>query len=322
MMRSAESETLEISAFILAAGRGTRLYPYSQTINKPLLPILNKPLIIHSIERFLKVGIENIGIVIKGEEQQIPILLQNEYPKINFEYIIQNVPLGTGHAVLQIENRVKTENFIVVAGDSLFPTKFLRNICLLHQKSQNSATLALEEMNFEKMRHSSTVDYHNEQVWAIREKPKTEDEVLSNLNSAACYVFSSAIFTSLKQIEKSKRKEYELTSAINHLIKREMIVGGNIASQVHHISNSYDLWKLNLDFLYKMKSRSVYGNLIDEEARINTTAELLNSIVGAKSTIGKNVKLEKTVVLPNSIVNKNYKNSLVLSEHAETFMKE
>jgi NDP-sugar pyrophosphorylase family protein len=321
-MKSTESEIIEFSAFILAAGRGTRLYPYSQTMSKPLLPILNKPLIIHSIERLLEAGIENIGVIIKKEEQQIPILLQKKYPSRKFLYIIQKDPLGTGHAVLQIENRVKTENFIVVAGDSLFSTNFLRNISLLHLKNQYSATLALEEMEFEKMRFCSTVDYHNEQVWAIREKPQTEEEKLSNLNSAACYVFSSAIFDSLKKVEKTQRDEYEIASAITQLIKGEMIVGGKITSQVHHISNSYDLWKINLDFLRKTKFKDAYGNLVAEDARIDASAELSNSIVGEKSRIRKNVKLEKTVVLPNSIINNSYMNSLVLSEHAETFTGE
>ncbi len=321
-MRSSESIINEISAFILAAGRGTRLYPYSQKISKPLLPILNKELIIHSIERLLKAGISNIGIVIKENEQQIPLLLQKVYPNRYFQYITQKIPLGTGHAVLQIEHRVKTENFIVVAGDSLFSADFLHSICVHHLKNQYSTTLALEEMNYEEMHHSSTVDYHNEQVWAILEKPQTEDEILSNLNSAACYVFSSTIFNSLKYIKKSQRNEYELASAINHLIKRGMIVGGDIASQVHHISNSYDLWKLNMDFLRITKFKDINGNLIARETKIEPSAKLSNSIVGMQSEIGKNVKLEKTVVLPNSLVNISYKNSLVLSEHAESFMGE
>jgi glucose-1-phosphate thymidylyltransferase len=321
MMRSAESEIIDISAFILAAGRGSRLYPYSKTVSKPLLPILNKPLIIHSIERLLEAGIENIGVVIKEEEQQIPYLLQKNYPKRKFQYIIQKEPLGTGHAVLQIENRVRTENFIVVAGDSLFSIDFLRNICLDHLNNQNSATLSLEKMSFEKMQLCSTVDYHNGRVWEIREKPQSESEILSNLNSAACYVFSTAIFNSLKYIDKSQRNEYELASAINHLIKEKMIVGGNIATKVHHVSNSYDLWKLNIDFLDKTKSKDADGNLIDEDVKINPSAIILKTIVGEKSKIGKNVKLEKTVILPNSMVNNSYKNSLVLSEHAETFME-
>jgi glucose-1-phosphate thymidylyltransferase len=321
-MRKSESVINEISAFILAAGRGTRMYPYSQIISKPLLPILNKEIIIHSIERLLNAGISNIGIIIKENEQEIPNLLQKKYPTRKFQYIDQKVPLGTGHAVLQIENKVKTDNFIVVAGDSLFSADFLHNICLHHLKNQYSTTLALEEMNFEEMRHCSTVDYHNEQVWAILEKPQTEDEVLSNLNSAACYVFSSAIFNSLKHIKKSPRNEYELASAINHLIKKDMVVGGNIATYVHHISNSYDLWKLNIDFLLKTESKDVNGNLIGQETKIESSAEISNTIVGTKSKIGKNVKLEKTVVLPNSNVNISYKNSLVLSEHAETFTEQ
>jgi glucose-1-phosphate thymidylyltransferase len=318
-MRKSGSVINEIPAFILAAGRGTRMYPYSKIISKPLLPILNREIIIHSIERLIKAGISNIGIIIKENEQQIPDLLQKSFPKRKFQYIIQKVPLGTGHAVLQIENKIKSENFLVVAGDSLFSENFLHKIYHHHLKNQYSATLALEEMNFEEMRHSSTVNYHNGQIWAILEKPRSEKEVLSNLNSAACYVFSSAIFNSLKHIKKSLRNEYELASAINHLINEDMIVGGNIATQVHHISNSYDLWKLNIDFLLEMESKDVNGNLIDQKTEIDPSAEISDSIVGTKSKIGKKVKLEKTVVLPHSNVNISYKNSLVLSDHAETF---
>lgn len=320
-MRRSEFISNEISAFILAAGRGTRMYPFSQNISKPLLPILNKEILVHSIERFLDAGINNIGVVIKEEEKHIPSLLQRNFPKKKFQYVTQKVPLGTGHAVLQIENKVRTENFIVVAGDSLFPTDFLRNICLHHLRNQYSTTLALEEMNFEEMQHCSTVDFHDGQVWEVREKPQTEDQILSNLNSAACYVFSSVIFNSIKQIKKSLRNEYELASAVNHLIKNKMKVGGHIVPRVYHISNSYDLWKLNIDLLHKMDSKDVNGNLIAEEAVIEPSAEISNSIIGQKSKIGKEVKLEKTVVLPNSDVNTSYQNSLVISEHVETFVE-
>ena len=133
--------------------------------------------------------------------------------------------------------------------------------------------------------------------------------------------FVSMMPISLKTIEKSQRDEYELASAIMELIKRDMVVGGDIVSQVHHVSNSYDLWKLNIDFLFETNFKDVNGNLIGVNTKIDPTVELTNSIIGPNSEIGKNVKLEKTVVLPNSLVNISYKNSLVLSEHVETFME-
>ncbi|MHA2139011.1 MAG: sugar phosphate nucleotidyltransferase, partial [Candidatus Hodarchaeales archaeon] len=53
MSNRAERGKSNLSAYILAAGRGSRMYPFSQLISKPLLPIVNIPIILHSIEQLL-----------------------------------------------------------------------------------------------------------------------------------------------------------------------------------------------------------------------------------------------------------------------------
>ena len=323
MFRNKREElgSMTFSAYILAAGRGTRMYPYSQTIIKPLLPIINKSLILHAIDKLLESGIrfKKIGIVVREGEQQIPEIINKSYPEISFDYIIQDKPLGTGHAVLQLENLVKTKDFIVVAGDSLFPSTFIKDFSNLHKKECNSVTLALEKMSFEQMRYSSTVSFRNGRVWDIREKPQTKEEILSNLNSAAMYIFSHSIFNALKKIQMSVRKEYELISAIKVLLHQEAKVGGSIVSRVLHISNSYDLWRFNREFLEKLNNRDPNGNLIGENVAIAKTAKITGSIVGSQSQIADNVKLINSVILPKSIISRSFSNSLVLSDHAETF---
>ena len=318
-MRGKETRTLNLSAIILAGGKGTRLYPYSNEISKPLLPLLNKPMIVHSIERIYDSGIENVGVLVGRREQKLQEILYEYFPRKNFQFFVQEKPLGTGDAVLQVERGIHTNNFLVVAGDSLFSKEFFREVSLKHLKNKYTATLALEKMPFEKMRYSSTVDFHDNRIWKIREKPKTKDEILSNLNSAACYVFTSEIFNALKHIEKSQRNEYELASAINYLINNEKVVGGLISSKVDHISNSYDLWKTNIEFLHQTKLKDTRGNMIAENISISNSAEIMNSVLGNNSVIGNNVKLENAVVLPNSVVNNSYKNALILSEHVEIF---
>jgi len=312
---------MALSAFILAAGKGSRMYPYSKEINKPLLPVINKPLITHVINRLIdsEIRFNKIGIVIREGELQIQEVINKYYPKASFDYIIQDKPLGTGHAVLQLENRVKTNDFLVVAGDSLFPSRFIRNISDLHEKNRNSATLALEKMNFEQMRHCSTVKFSKGRVWDIREKPKTKEEILSNLNSAAMYLFSHSIFNVLKQIQLSVRNEYELVSAIKELIIKKEKIGGSRVSRVLHISNSHDLWQSNLAFLAKVETKDINGNLIGENVTISKSAKIKNSVIGNHSQIFNGVELINTVILPNSIITRSFSNSLILSDYAETF---
>jgi glucose-1-phosphate thymidylyltransferase len=316
-----ETKPMTFSAYILAAGKGTRMYPYSERIIKPLLPIINKPLLIHVVENLLEseVPFEKIGIVVREGEKQIQEIMEKHYPKIAFEYVTQEKPLGTGHAVLQLENQVDQKDFLVIAGDSLFSAESIKKLVSVHKKECNAVTLALEKMDFEQMRYSSTVKFSNRRVWDIKEKPQTKDEVLSNLNSAAMYIFSHSIFNALKDIQMSIRSEYELASAIKLLLNKDLRVGGSVVSRVVHISNSFDLWRFNQEFLAKSQNLDINGNLIGEGVTIASNAKVVNSIIGNQSQILKNVEIINSIVLPNSVIDKSYRNSLVLSNHAETF---
>ena len=310
---------MTISTFILAAGKGTRLYPFSHDTPKPMLPLLNKPLICHSIERFLMAGISKIGIVIQKNDRITPRYVHMTFPGLNLRFIFQKKTLGTAHAVLQVKNYLTTENFLVIAGDSLFSASFLKQLSKTHLKEKNTITLSLEKMEFDLMKDSSTVNYHHGRVLEVREKPQTPAEVLSDLNSAALYIFSKSIFNVLKNIKKTKRDEYELATVINETIRQGYRVGGLVTKRVCHISTSHDLWRLNLKFLYETHERKVNGNIIGKNVRIDKSAVIQNSILGDNTVVEKGVVLKNSVVLSNTIVNQNYENSLIKSDYFECF---
>ncbi|MFX0150251.1 MAG: sugar phosphate nucleotidyltransferase [Candidatus Hodarchaeota archaeon] len=310
---------MNISAFIMAAGKGTRLFPFSKTKPKAMLPLLNKPIIFHSIERLLEAGFTNIGVIIKEEDNIIPSEVQKAFPDLDPFFIVQKEALGTGNAVLQIKEYLTTEHFLVIAGDSLFASSFLKKLYETHLYEKNDVTLSLEKMKFRLMKASSSVDYKNGRVWKIREKPQNESEVLSNLNSAALYVFSKSIFDILKVINKSERGEYELVTAINETIHAQNRVGGVITQRVCHISTPEDLWRFNLQFLLETDIGKINGNMIGENVRINESAKIQNSILGDNSIVIENVSIKNSVILPDTIIDKDYENSLVQSDYFETF---
>ncbi len=313
---------MNISAFILAAGKGKRLYPYTLHTPKPMLPILNKPIIQHSIERLLYSNIYQIGIIIPNNDLIIKEFIHKVFPKLNPVFITQEKALGTAHAVSQIENYVETDNFIVIAGDSLFPVPYLQQLCLTHQKEGNTITLSLEKMEFDLMKSSSTVDYRDGRVWEIREKPATLEEILSDLNSSALYMFSTAIFKTLGKIKKSIRGEYELATAINKVIDDGYRVGGVITDRLCHISDSKDLWRFNLKFLSESSEKDENKNKIGQNVTLPISFKIKNSIIGDYVVINNDLRIENTVVLPKTIVKRNYKNALVQTDYFETFSSE
>lgn len=318
-MEIADLKKMSISAFILAAGKGSRMLPLTSDIPKPMLPILNKPIISHSIERLLRAQISDIGIIIGKNDQIIPSYVKNRYPDLNLCFIKQGKALGTAHAVLQIQDHLTTKNFIAIAGDSLFSSSFLKQLGETHLKEENDITLALEKMEFELMRESSTVDYRNGRVFEVREKPQTPAEILSDLNSAALYIFSDSIFNIIEGIKKTIRGEYELVTAINKTIQFGGRVGGRLTERVCHISTIRDLWRFNLKFLHEKLKGKVNGNLIGKNVTIKEAAIVKNSVLGDNSYIKKGVVLNHCVVLPDTTIDCSYENSLIKSEYIESF---
>ncbi len=310
---------MKISAFILAAGKGTRMYPFTSETPKPMLPLLNKPIIFHSIERLLRAHISDIGVVVRKCDQIIPSYINTTFPDLNPCFIIQEKALGTAHAVLQVQDYLTSKNFIVVAGDSLFSSSFLIQLSNTHLKEKNDITLALEKMDFDLMKESSTVDYRNGRVFEVREKPQTPTEVLSDLNSAALYTFSESIFDVIKDIKKSKRGEYELVTAINKIIHQGGQVGGIITERVCHISTIRDLWRFNLKFLHKTLKGEINGNLVGTNVTIKESSIIKNSILGDNSHVEKGVVLKNCVVLPHTTIERSYENALIKSDYIEIF---
>ena len=58
------AETNNITGVILAAGQGSRMHPFSERRPKPLLPILNRPLLAHQLDQMAQIGIKQVIIVI------------------------------------------------------------------------------------------------------------------------------------------------------------------------------------------------------------------------------------------------------------------
>ena len=87
-------------ALILAAGKGTRMWPLTENYPKPLLPLCGKPIIEQQITALRKVGVSKINILIGHRMKQISDLVgSGEKYNVEIKYIVQNEQKGTGHAV-------------------------------------------------------------------------------------------------------------------------------------------------------------------------------------------------------------------------------
>lgn len=116
---SLKQSILPIHAFIMAGGRGERLKPLTDTIPKPMLPLGEKPIIEHNIDRLISYGIEEITVSVRYLGDQIKEYFRNGEDKgIKINYIEENYPLGT-IGCLGLADTF-SQNYILVMNSDLF----------------------------------------------------------------------------------------------------------------------------------------------------------------------------------------------------------
>ena len=122
------------TAMVLAAGRGNRMRPLTDTLPKPLAPVAGKPLIAHTIERLARAGIERIVINLSWRGQQIREALGNGAAfGVQIQYSDEGeVALETGGGIVQALPLLGLKPFWVVSGDIWLDYPFVDGAALLH----------------------------------------------------------------------------------------------------------------------------------------------------------------------------------------------
>lgn len=107
-----------IQFVILAGGLGTRLYPISKNIPKPLVDVCGKPFLAYLVEHILEMGFSNITILSGYLAEHIDNFCSRYEPKI--KNIIEGQPLGTGGAIRAALNSID-DRFVLMNGDTFIP---------------------------------------------------------------------------------------------------------------------------------------------------------------------------------------------------------
>ncbi|MDP6612766.1 MAG: sugar phosphate nucleotidyltransferase [Candidatus Hydrothermarchaeota archaeon] len=201
-----------MKAVILAAGKGTRLEPLTNTMPKCMLPLAGKPILEHIVLAMRGAGITDIVMVVGYRSEDIMTYFGDgaDYG-VKLSYVTQEEKLGTAHALSMARME---EDFLALNGDTLISSQTLMEVLRFHE---GSATLALKRMD--DPRNYGAVVLEGNRVMKLVEKPEKK---ISTLINAGIYAFSPEIFDVIRKTEKSERGEYELTSSINRLID-----GGN-----------------------------------------------------------------------------------------------
>ena len=276
-----------MQAVILAAGKGTRIYPMGLKKPKPLIEVANKPVLEHNLDQM--VGFIDEAIIIVGyKKDMIMNHLGDNYRGIKMTYVVQEEQLGTGHAVLLAEKHVHGK-FLVLNGDDLFSKKDMVSIsqcnnCLLVQYKDDPSAFG-------------SVVIKNNFVQDVVEK---SDTFVSHYVNTGMYCFMPDVFQVLHTIPLSARGEYELTDAVKELAKQGRMHAEEVTGHWIPVGYPWHILEASEALLNENEEISIRGSL-GENVTISGSLD-----VGEGSTVGEGVVLRGNIVIgKNCSIGKN-----------------
>ncbi|MFC1495839.1 sugar phosphate nucleotidyltransferase [Candidatus Margulisiibacteriota bacterium] len=208
-----------VSAIVLAAGKGVRM---KSELPKVMHPLLGKPLLAYVIETLHYFNISSIHVVVGYKKE----LIENQFASAGVDFIWQQEQLGTGHAVLQAEeafNQKKTETVLVLAGDvPLLKAETLKALVDFHNQ-HNSAATDLTAIMPDAGNYGRVIrDRDGHILKIVEKKDATEDELKIKEINTGTFCFNAAkLFAALKEVRSENAQgEYYLTDTIEILKKQ------------------------------------------------------------------------------------------------------
>ncbi len=238
---------------ITAAGKGTRLLPFTKEMPKEMMPIFSQgftknrvvlPLLQYIYEQLYSMNFRDYCFVVGREKRSIEDhftphesylkelngqykdVLKQFYKKLEKSHLVwinQNKPLGFGDAVKRAERYVGNEDFILHAGDVTILSKrkhpILRLIDVAERNPDAKAILLCKKVRDAKRYGVPKMKKISNNIFLVDEVVEKPNKPKSNFGILPLYYFRSDIFASLKKTKLGKGKELQLTDAIQNMIK-------------------------------------------------------------------------------------------------------
>ncbi len=298
--------------------------PISFTGPKHLIPIANKPIVVHIIEEIAAAGIHEIGIIINRRwERAFRRALEGADKRWNVEITIiyQDKPLGLAHAASIARSFVAGEPFLMCLGDNLLEAG-LGQIVSLYEAGEAHAVIALYEVeNPSAFGVAELADGH---VLRVVEKPK---QPKSKWAIIGMYIFDPQVFEVIDALKPSARGEYEITDAIQGLIDRKLVVVPHfVEGWWMDTGKAADMIRANRRKLLQLarNTQTDVGSVILDGCRADQLPEgttIVGSEIRGPVIIGKGCHIEASYIGPFTaigdgvrIVRSEVENSILLND--------
>ena len=271
------------------AGLGSRFLPATKATPKEMLPVVDKPLIQYAVEEAIDAGFTELifvtgktkraisdhfnvyldsGISNISNEKKKLLDEMNEIipPHVSCTYILQDEPLGLGHAILQAKSAIGGDPFAVVLADDLIEAeKSVLKQMVENYHDPNTSILSVQKVDHEDSIHYGMVSTEDkntnmQQLNDIVEKPLPKNSP-SDLGVVGRYIFTNKILSFLERTSFGAGNEIQLTDGIKAMLQTNKVYAYQFDGKRFDCGDKLGFMKANIEFALKNPK---FGNDLKE----------------------------------------------------------
>lgn len=290
----------DMTGIILAAGKGSRMQPFSDFCPKSVLPIMGKPIVVHQLEMMHALGIRRVIIVVGHLGYQLvgTVARSSVAGDLRIDYVDQKETLGIAHALGTLEQRVDGASLMFL-GDIYFITDRLADMVSMYDDPNVGAVLAAKVEKDPKAVSRNFAVYENDAgiVTRVIEKPR---HARTDLKGCGLYLFGPEIFDAIRRTPRTAmRDEYEITDSIQILINDGVGVrAARVIDDDLNLTMAGDLLSINLAEL----ERAGRDNLVADGTDVPPGVSLDHCTIGSRVRFDGSARLARCVVFDDVVI--------------------
>ncbi len=333
-----------MKAVVMAGGFGSRIQPLTNSRPKPMLPIMNKPMMEYTMMMLKDLGISEFIVLLYFK----PEIIQDHFKDgsdfgIKITYIVPDDDYGTAGAVKLAQEAIGDENFIIISGDLVTDFDF-QKLFDFHKSKKSKLSIGLTSVE-NPLQFGVVIANEDDVIEKFLEKPSwgevfsdtintgiyiIEPEILNYIPKNENFDFAKDLFPLLMEQKvplmahnlsgywrdvgnpESYREVYEdiLSNRVNFQIsgyKKEYPDGVLYSSAEYDLDPSIEIiGTVVLDENVTIKNGCKLSNVvIGRDVIIGANSKIKNSVFWETIVVGQNAKFDNCVICNHTIINKN-----------------
>lgn len=314
-----------MKAVIMAGGFGTRIQPLTSSMPKPMIPLFNRPIMLHIVELLKKHDITDLVMLLFHQPEVIKKFFRDGSDfGVKITYVTPLQDMGTAGAVKAAEKYLN-ESFLVISGDLL--TDFnLKKVMDFHADNKAMATITLTSVK-DPLQFGVVITNKEKRIIQFLEKPGW-GEVISDTINTGIYVLEPEIF---KYIPSGENFDFSQDLFPRMLENKDPLFGYPAKGYWRDIGNTdsyreayHDIFKGKVNLKIDEPKQDYFGKdlrigadvsledasglegtvVIGDNTQIQGGVHIKDSVIGSNCTIEPGVRLNRCVIWDNAYVKK------------------